>query len=206
MSDRQPARLLTGRIDLEFEIDVDIRLCKGISHRCNKAGVGTTELNVDDIALARGFNFSFFFNNSASQTVKSPSPSVASIHCSRIAGLSSMRNSLTTRCATRSLLMISIWVAIYPGVREPGNTIPTRGSGDLTSITTAVKAVYCFGRIRLTTSVGLIRKETQGAHLVAGPKDKQKLWECHRLVRCYLENTFAHINDVVGLHRIRHFR
>ena len=59
-----------------------------------------------------GFTSSFFCSKAANQSINWPLPSVSSCHCCLMTALSSMRSSLTTALATRSLLMMSICVAM----------------------------------------------------------------------------------------------
>ena len=60
----------------------------------------------------------------------------------------------------------------------PGSTMPMTGSGDLTSMTTAVLAVYCLGSSRLTTSVvATVAPQCVEHHPHARQQDEQELLE-----------------------------
>ncbi len=52
----KPVCMLTRRIDLEFEINIYISLRKSIRYYRRKARICATECEIDDIAVARGFD------------------------------------------------------------------------------------------------------------------------------------------------------
>ena len=94
----------------------------------------------------------FFWNAVTSQPSMVPSPRASSCHCRRTAGFSVSLRLRTTRWATRSLWMMSTWVAMKAGDARPPKITAETGSG-LKSTTTLASALYCLGRIRLTTTV-----------------------------------------------------
>ncbi len=66
-----------------------------------------------------------------------------------------------TRRATRSLVMMSTWVAMMAGLAMPPIMAPVMGSG-LMSTTTLAVAVYFLGSTRLsTTAVSTVRLNTR---------------------------------------------
>src|SRR3954470_21230029 len=101
----------------------------------------------------------------------------------------------TTRCAVRSLLMMSTCVARLAGVK-----MPTTGSGDLTSTSTVVVAVYFFGNNSATimTVPAVARATSSISFQCARRMDKT----CEGFMNTPLKQALVHIQDVVRQNRI----